>query len=153
MNNDVLIGLLGSAIMAYAIPKLSPFIDYFSRNIFHIFIRKIPEIIKGPFRKARLKKLKEIRKVRYNQDEVVFQSIKAHAYFMLFWGFFAFYMLLLVNGPLHSLFTESTLMGLISVSPLYVFEIFWLREASKAKKLVKQRGLLTKKKGDRPLFP
>ncbi|GAB1051233.1 MAG: hypothetical protein Sw1PiTSA_21890 [Shewanella algae] len=134
MDTGVVIGLLGSAILAYLIPKLAPYIDS--------MMRKISHILKGPFRKIKLKRLNEIRAMRYNQDAVMFQSIKAHSYFMLFWGVIAFYVLLLVMGPLYKLLEESLMAAFISFLPLYVFEVYWLLEADKAKKLVRHRGLL-----------
>lgn len=146
MDTGVVIGLLGSAILAYVIPKLTPYIDSIARKISHVLTKEIPSIVKGPFRKRRLNKLNEIREMRYNQDAVMFQSIKAHSYFMLFWGVIAFYVLLLAMGPLYKLLEESPMAAFICVLPLYVFEIYWLLEAKKAKKLVKHRGLLVCKK-------
>ena len=146
MNKEILISLLGSAILAYIIPKLTPYIDILVKKASHLLTRDIPARIKAPFRKRKLNKLKEIRKLRYNQDAVMFQSIKAHSYFILFWGVIAFYILLLVMGPFYEMINNNRLMASICIFPLYVFEIFWLIETKKAKKLVKQRGLLSRNK-------
>lgn len=143
MNKGILIGLIGSAILAYIIPKLTPYIDIFAKKVSHLLTRDIPARIKAPFRKRKLKKLKEIRELRYNQDAVMFQSIKAHSYFMLFWGVIGFYILLIVMGPLYEVMENNRLMASIYIFPLYVFEVFWLLETKKAKKLVKQRSLLS----------
>jgi len=140
MNIELIFGLIGSAILAYIIPKLSPKIDSLYDRLSKFLTRELPSGVKSLFRSRKLKKIIAFRKLRANQDAVTFQIIKAHSYFILFWGVIAFYVFLLVMGPYYDLLETKRTLALIFTLPIYFFEILWIIETGKAKKLVKQRG-------------
>ncbi|WP_221074762.1 hypothetical protein [Agarivorans aestuarii] len=140
MDKNVVIGLLGSAILAYIVPKLAPYIDSFVKKLSNFLVRDVPTGIKGVFRKRRLNRLKGILEIRFNDDAVMFQMMKAHTYFLLFWGAIGFYLILLFLGPLVSLIEANSTLAMFCVLPIYVAEYFWLVESRKVKNLVKMRG-------------
>ena len=155
MSFETVIALIIGLFISYILPKISPYLDKFFHYIGSILFTVAPRQIKNFFKSRRLKKLLLIRKDRYNQDAVTFQSIKAHVYFMLFWLVIGFYLLLmfmiLVNHsseqstaitPLNSV--QAILLLLLITSPIYIFEFLWLKETSKAKVLIKNRGFITK---------
>ncbi|WP_432460232.1 hypothetical protein [Agarivorans sp. QJM3NY_25] len=140
MDNDVVIGLLGSAVLAYLVPKVAPYIDMLIRKASNFLVRDVPTSVKGVFRKRRLRRLKGILEIRFNDDAVMFQMMKAQTYFLLFWGAIGFYLILLFLGPLVKLIEANTTLAMISVIPIYIAEYFWLVESRKVKNLVKMRG-------------
>jgi hypothetical protein len=142
MDSSVVLGLAGSAVLAYLIPKFSPYIDSFLLKISTILFKKMPSGIRGYFRKRRLIKINIIRKTRLNQDAVIFQSMKATAYFLLFWGVIAFYTILIIIGPYRELMAFSKTLATACSIPIYIFEVLWLLETNKANVLIKNRGRL-----------
>lgn len=140
MDNDVIVGLVGSALLAYLVPKVAPHIDLLIRTISNFLVRDVPSSVKGIFRKRRLKRLRVILEIRFNDDAVMFQMMKTHTYFLLFWGAIGFYLILLFLGPLVSLIEANSTLAMFCVLPIYVAEYFWLVESRKVKNLVKMRG-------------
>ncbi|WP_293268541.1 hypothetical protein [Neptunomonas sp.] len=142
MDSNLILGLIGGGLVSYILPKISPKIDKLFIFIGHLLFKIAPSKIKGYFRKKRLVKLRLIRKLRYNQDAVMFQTIKAHSYFILFWGVIALYSVLFVMSPLLEFVNQRASLFFFLISPIYIFEWFWLKETKKAQKLIKNRGYL-----------
>jgi len=61
-------------------------------------LKHLPTTVKGLVRGSRLRELRKIKVTRYNQDAVAFQSMKAHAYFLVFMGTCALFLVLLTIG-------------------------------------------------------
>lgn len=124
MSLELIIGLLASAILAYVIPKISPYIDKLISLISSFFLNHVPNIIRNYFRARRLKKHNHIRKIRYNQDAVIFQIIKAHSYFILLWLLISFYALLMIIGPYMQFIEDYPVLSSVCFLPIYIFEVF-----------------------------
>lgn len=142
MEQNTLNGLILAALLAYIIPKLSPLIDKCLKQLLGFLLKTVLKPLKGYFRKKRLISLKEFRKMRANHSAVTMQIVRAHAYFILFWGVIAFYINLLTQPAFPAVLDKNFAFGMLLTSPIYVFQLFWLSADSKAKKLVKNRGKL-----------
>ncbi|MGI2192899.1 hypothetical protein ACRN9V_15790 [Shewanella baltica] len=142
MDQNTIIGLISGALLAYVIPKLSPYIDKFLKQAFGFLLNTVLKPLKGYFRKKQLVRLKEFRIARVNHSAVTMQVVRAHTYFLLFWGVIAFYLNLLTEPAFPAILEKSFVFGMLLTSPIYVFELLWLSADHKAKKLVKSRGQL-----------
>ncbi|KGJ92815.1 hypothetical protein [Colwellia psychrerythraea] len=142
MDQNTINGLIGGALLAYVIPKLSPYIDKYLKRIFGFLLNTVLKPLKGYFRNKRLNRLKEFRIMRVNNSAVTMQVVRAHTYFILFWGVIAFYMNLLTEPDFPAILDKSFVFGMFLTSPIYIFELLWLSADGKAKKLVKNRGRL-----------
>jgi len=145
MDKNVIWGIIFSAIVSYIIPKTTPKIDQILDTIWSFIFKVAPKNIIGYFKLKRKNKLIDIRKKRYNQDAVMFQTIKAHSYFILFWCVIGFYILLIALTPLKFINKENPFLFFLIISPIFAFELLWLIESEKAKVLIKHRGRVTRK--------
>jgi hypothetical protein len=137
LDQNTIIGIAVSAILAYLMPKLSPHIDRY-------FKKSLATPLKGYFRKNRLNKLREFRNTRRNTCAITMQIVKTNAYYILFWGGFTvfFFTILITKSVLPSFNYKNFVLFLITLSPVLMIEIKWLIEESKMKSLVKGRGKL-----------
>lgn len=126
--------LIASAFLAIVVIFLSPIIDK-SRNLI---------ISSGIsfFRWLRLRDLKRIKKQRQNGDEVTYQTVKAHAYGVLFFSSVAAIWWFLIFGLIKGMNNLPAWTQIVMTLPVYVFEVLWLMQIAKAKELVTFRGKL-----------
>lgn len=112
------------------------------KQVFNYLLNTAFKSLKGYFRKKRLQKLHDFRLTRKNDSAVTMQIISAHTYFILFWGITLFYINLLIQTEFPAILGKNFVFGMILTTPIYIFEVFWLRADKKAKALVKNRGKL-----------
>ena len=142
MDKNTIIGLICGAILSYLIPKVSPYIDKGIKHFFNYLLNTIFKPLKGYFRKKRLQKLQDFRVTRKNDSAVTMQIISAYAYLILFWGIIIFYINLLIQTEFSAILEKNFVFGMFLTTPIYLFEIYWLRADKKARALVKNRGKL-----------
>ena len=104
--------------------------------------KHLPPRVKSLLRGSRLKELRKLKSARRNPDEVSFQSMKAHAYFLVFMGTCALLLVLVTMGPLTVLLEYPLWMLLLVSCPVFMTEIAWLRQDLHAKNLIKSRHKL-----------
>jgi len=105
-------------------------------------LNHLPTALKALVRGSRLRELRKIKATRYNQDAVTFQSMKAHAYFLVFMGTCALFLVLFTIGPFKVLLDLPKLYLLIVCSPVFITEVLWINQSSYAQELIKYRGKL-----------
>ena len=142
LDQNTINGLIIGSVLTYLIPKASPYIDNLLRRFFNSLLNSIFKPLKGFFRSRRLKKLKEFRLMRKNLSAVTMQVVRAHAYFLLFWGAIIFYINLLTQSSLPAILEKSFVLGMLLTTPIYIVEFIWLRAEKKANALVRSRGKL-----------
>jgi hypothetical protein len=101
-----------------------------------------PRTFKKFLQGSKLKYLKKIKKLRHNPDAVTYQSIKASAYFLLFCGCSAFFLILVFIGPLAPLLELPKWVFFSAFSPILFLEFMWLSQRSFALSLIEYRGKL-----------
>lgn len=126
--------LIASALIAIIIALLSPVIEKFRKLIINSGI--------SFFRWLRLRDLKRIKKQRQNGDEVTYQTIKAHAYGVLFFSSLAAIWWFLIFGFIKGINHLPAWTQIVMTLPVYIFEILWLVQIADAKELVRYRGKL-----------
>ncbi|WP_141202170.1 hypothetical protein [Oceanimonas doudoroffii] len=104
--------------------------------------KRTPQVLKGFSRGLKLRHIRKIKRLRHNQDAVTYHSIKAHAYFLLFFGCTAFFLMLVSMGPLVPLLKLPQWVFFIAFSPVLFIEIMWLNQNSLAQSLIEHRGKL-----------
>ena|SRR5690554_3072450 len=129
-----------TVVLAYLMPKLSPHIDRALSSIKLMVIGTLPSVLRGYVRGRRLKNLRKLKEDRRNVAAIYYQISKANSAFILFIGVVLVYILLLILGPFRSLLSISFWFGISTTLPIYIFEIFWLIQDSRAKNLVKHAG-------------
>lgn len=127
-------------VLAYLMPKLSPYIDRALSSAKILLIGTLPSVLRSYVRGKRLKKLRRLKEDRRNIAAINYQISKANSAFILFIGVILIYILLLVLGPFRSLLSISFWFGMSATLPIYIFEIFWLIQDSRAQNLVKHAG-------------
>lgn len=125
-----------TVILAYLMPKLSPYIDRTLSSLKRLLIRTLPLAIQGYIRSRRLKALMQLKNDRRNNAAINYQISKSNSAFIMFVGVIFIYILLIILGPFRSLLTTSVWFGILATIPIYIFEIFWLIQDIRAKKLV-----------------
>ncbi|MBM7422437.1 putative membrane protein YqjE [Spongiibacter marinus] len=101
----------------------------------------LPSVVRGYSRSRRLININQVRKQRVNPLEVTYAIGKANAQFVAFLLMCFFYLAaLLVSETLREIANQSIILVLILASPIFVFEIFWLFQDSRAKRLVTEHG-------------
>jgi hypothetical protein len=121
-------------------PKLSPYIDRALSSLKLLLIGTLPSVLRSYVRGRRLKKLRKLKEDRRNVAAINYQISKANSAFTLFIGVALVYILLLILGPFRSLLSISFWFGVSATLPIYIFEIFWLIQDSRAQNLVKHAG-------------
>lgn len=129
-----------TVILAYIMPKLSPHIDKSLSSIKLLLISTLPSALRSFIRGRRLKTLRKLKEDRRNVAAINYQISKANSAFILFIGVALVYVLLLILGPFRSLLSINFWLGMSATLPIYIFEIFWLIQDSRAKNLVKHAG-------------
>ncbi len=104
--------------------------------------KHLPPRVKSLLRGSRLKELRKLKSARRNPDEVSFQSMKAHAYFLVFMGTCALFLVLVTMGPLTVLLKYPLWILLLVSCPVFITEIAWLNQDSYAKNLINSRHKL-----------
>ncbi|OUR67035.1 hypothetical protein A9Q80_05505 [Cycloclasticus sp. 46_83_sub15_T18] len=125
-----------------ALTDLKLWIGILLTSVIPVVFNFLKKKVKSALRGVTLKETLKIKSIRRNQDEVTFQSIKAHSYFLLFMGACGVYLILFVMGPLRPLLTMPISILLLVISPIFIIEIIWLKQDSYAIKLIKSRGKL-----------
>jgi hypothetical protein len=97
-------------------------------------------IIRNYFRGRKLKKHQLFRQTVYNESAITRQTVRTYSYFLLFWLSISFYFLLIVLGSLNDLFESSFELGILSTTPIYLFQFMWMLASLKSDKLIKSRG-------------
>ena len=128
------LNLIESAFLGIVIVFLSPIIDKFKKLIINSGI--------SFFRWLRLRDLKRIKKQRQNGDEITYQTVKAHAYGVLFFSSVAAIWWFLIFGLIKGMKNLPAWAQIVMMLPVYIFEVLWLIQIAKAKELVKFRGKL-----------
>lgn len=129
-----------TVLLAYLIPKLSPYIDRALSSLKLLLIGTLPSVLRSYVRGRRLKKLRKLKEDRRNVAAINYQISKANSAFTLFIGVALVYILLLILGPFRSLLSISFWFGVSATLPIYIFEIFWLIQDSRVQNLVKHAG-------------
>jgi hypothetical protein len=73
---------------------------------------------------------------RHNLAAVNYQSVKAHAYFLMFVISCSLYLVWYAAGPLFEIQKGSFTLFVICVVPMYMVQIIWMKQDIKAKNLV-----------------
>ena len=121
-------------------PKLSPYIDRALSSVKLLLVGTLPSVLRSCVRGRRLKKLRKLKGDRRNVAAINYQISKANSAFTLFIGVALVYILLLILGPFRSLLSINFWFGMSATIPIYIFEIFWLIQDSRAQNLVKHAG-------------
>ncbi|TNJ17189.1 hypothetical protein CF112_19520 [Aeromonas hydrophila] len=126
---------------------------WFTGIFFVVLFKLLPvltSVLKGRtkmfFRGLRLKQAKFIRANRHNLAAVNYQSIKSQSYFVVYMLICAFYFTWYVAGPLIQIKRESTILFLICLIPMIVFQLLWLNQNDNAKILVAEYNKVRTKK-------
>ena len=100
----------------------------------------LPSVLRRYARGRRLKKLRKLKEDRRNIAAINYQISKANSAFVLFVAVVLVYVLLLISGSFSSLLSISFWFGMLATLPIYIFEIFWLVQDSRAQNLVRHAG-------------
>jgi len=114
---------------------------WFRKSLFGI-LRKSPGFIKNLYLWVRIRHTKKTKKLRRIGDEVTYQTIRAHTYFILFIGSIAFYLALISLGPLKGMGELPASMQYVITAPIYFFEAVWLLQTLNARELISSRSRL-----------
>ena len=105
----------------------------------------LPRVIRGYSRSRKLTNINQMRKQRVNPLEATYAIGKANAQFVAFLLMYFFYLAaLLISQTFREIANESIILVLILASPIYVFELVWLFQDSRAKQLVFEHGKILK---------
>ena len=130
-----------SIVIAISVLLIQPvFISI--RRIILRFIMQSPMFIRGFVRWLRLKNMRKLKKIRQNGDEVIFQSVRANTYFILFLGTLAFYIAMIMLGPLKGMNNLTTIEQLILTIPIYILEVIWISQYADVRQLIESRRKL-----------
>lgn len=129
-----------TVVLTYLMPKLSPYIDRAISFLRMLMVRTLPLTIRGYVRRRRLQVVRKIKNNRRNAAAINYQISKANSAFLLFVGVIFFYILLIILGPFKELLRVNFLFGISATLPIYIFELFWIVEDAKAKRLVEHAG-------------
>ena len=99
----------------------------------------LPALWTGFRRSAKARHLTWLKNRRHSQDEVTYQSIKASAYFLLFCGSFAVFVLLALTSELASNLEAFSVLFFVVLSPVLVVEVIWLLHKARAEALIQAR--------------
>lgn len=103
----------------------------------------MPGAVRRYSRSRKLKNINQIRKLRANPLEVTYAIGKANAQFVAFLLMCFFYLAaLLISQTFRGIANESIIIVLVLASPIFVFEIIWLFQESRARQLVIEHGKL-----------
>jgi hypothetical protein len=147
----VFLGAIVSIILGHIFNKVKDKIDRLTalvfKKLYHTITVSLPgkttyfaTVLRNYFRGRKLNKHKVFRKTLYNESAVTREIIKTYSYFLLFWLSISFYFLLIVLGSLNDIFDKNLVLGIFTVSPVYLFQIMWMLASSKSNKLIKCRG-------------
>ena len=98
--------------------------------------------VKSANRGLRAAKLRKIKRHRFNQDFVVYYSVRSGVFFLLFMGTIVSYVALLTMGPLRSIAKLPFWFQLMVFSPVFITEILWLNNRVFILDLIKYRKKL-----------
>lgn len=112
------------------------------RRVIYLSVTRSSVYLRGIFRGLQARHKRKLKNLRQNGDEVTYQIIRSHTYFILFIGSIGFYLGLMALGPLKGLGELPVAVQLLITVPIYIFEIIWLVQGSVARDLVDYRGRL-----------
>lgn len=125
-----------SIVIAYLIPKISPYVDRCISKIWTLLTNHFPKIIKKVIRNRMAKKLRVIRKKRWRTVYINYEISRANSWFIAFLGLIGVYLILFTLGPFKEVFEMNFVLGLLFASPIYIIELVWLVHDSKVKQLL-----------------
>ena len=101
-----------------------------------------PSITRRVYRLSRCKKLRYIKNNRWSSVSVNYEIAKAQSWFIVFFISCVTFLGWLAYEPIQELFSISIVAGLIVSSPIYIFELLWLKQGMKVRELIKYRNKL-----------
>ncbi len=111
--------------------------------------KALPSLWTGFLRSTKAGQLRWLKNKRHSQDEVTYQSIKASAYFLLFCGSFAVFVLLALTSELASNLKAFSVLFFVVLSPVLVVEVIWQFHKARAEALIQARRRLMSKRNRR----
>ena len=88
---------------------------------------------------------RRIKRMRWDSEEITFQSIRDHAYFVLWVGSIFFYLLLIIQGPLGRISDFPYSVRLFIYSPMFALEAMWLVQHIFTRELIRSRAKIRMK--------
>jgi len=110
--------------------------------IVQFLFKYIQKTIRALLRGGRLRELKKIKAIRHYPEAINYESLKALAYYLVFMGSCALFLILITMGPLNVTLDGSRWVLFLVCSPVFIFEILWLNQSMYAKSVIKYRRKL-----------
>ena len=129
---QAVIGITAAVFLMFLEPVITRI-----RNGLWRLLKLTPKLASRTFRAFRYRYLLKLKKVRRDPLEITYQIARTNTYFLLFWGAVAFYLALIVLGPLSGIGGLPTSVQLVVSAPIYIFELVWLIQDDHAKELIK----------------
>lgn len=107
-----------------------------------VIINRTPKIFNSWKRKSKLKDLKFVRSKRWCLATIQSEIAKAQSRFIVFIICCFTFIGWLAYEPIQQIFETNFIMGLIFSSPIYMFQIAWMKQDSKVNNLLKYRRKL-----------
>lgn len=105
-------------------------------------VKRTPRLLKAWFRKLKLKNLRFVRSKRWCVASIQSEIAKAQSRFIVFMICVFTFIGWLAYEPIQQLFEAGLLVGLIFSSPIYMFQMAWMRQDSKVDSLLFHRRKL-----------
>jgi hypothetical protein len=110
------------------------------RDLFAKTIYRSPHYVFKFLLWQRIRHKKNIKKMRWDGEEITFQSIRTHTYFCLFIGSIFFYLYLIILGPLKGIGLLPYSVQLLIYSPNLVLEAIWILQHAFTRELIDSRA-------------
>ena len=104
--------------------------------------KTVPPYIGKQFRKLEAKNLKELKNIRNNAASMYYEIMKSWVLFLIFILFMLSLFAWISFMSINDMSQRSMILTLVVSSPTYFFEVYWLRQRRKVKKLIRLRGKL-----------
>ena len=101
-----------------------------------------PSITRRIYRLSRCKKLRYLKNTRWSLVSVNYEIAKEQSWFIVFFVSCISFLGWLAYEPIQVLFSKSIIAGLFFSSPIYIFELLWLKQSMKVRELIKSRNKL-----------
>lgn len=102
----------------------------------------LPPYIGKQFRKYEAKNLKKLKNIRNNAASINYEIMKSWVLFLIFILFMLSFFAWISFFNISNTSQRSMILTFTVSSPTYFFEIYWLRQRRKVKKLIRLRGKL-----------
>jgi hypothetical protein len=110
--------------------------------VFTWLIKRTPRFLKAWFRKLKLNNLRFVSSKRWCVASIQSEIAKAQSRFIVFIICIFTFIGWLAYEPIQQLLEAGLLVGLIFSSPIYIFQIAWMRQDSKVDSLLFHRRKL-----------